>query len=99
MKKSLLIIAFAFALFPRFSFGQINNSNEIIINNYAQFFSKAYQLHPEIPNGILEAVSFCNTRFTHLQHLSAESGSCSGIPNAYGVLIILLLFQNYRVTA
>ena len=88
MKKHLLLIVLAFAF-------QLSKANEIVPNNYATSFSKAYQLHPEIPKGILEAVSFCTTHFNHIQHASAQSESCIGIPNAYGVMGLTLDGQNY----
>jgi len=94
MKKSLLIIALGFIFCPWNSFGQANK-DIIVVNNYSAFFNEAYQLHPEIPRGILEAVSFCNTHFNHIQHASAQPQSCTGIPNAYGVMGLTLDGQNY----
>lgn len=88
MKKNLLLIVLTFAF-------QIIKANEIIVNNYTTSFNKAYQLHPEIPKGILEAVSFCNTHFNHIQHASAQSESCIGIPSTYGVMGLTLDGQNY----
>src|ERR1035437_404345 len=88
MKKLLLLTVFAFAF-------QISKANETVVNNYTASFNKAYQLHPEIPKGILEAVSFYNTLFNHIQHASAQSESCMGIPNAYGVMGLTLDGQNY----
>lgn len=95
MKKSVLIIAIAFVLSALYCFGQQNNQDGIIINNYSLSFNKAYQKYPEIPKGILEAVSFCNTHFVHLQHESTEPEGCSGIPNAYGIMGLTLDGQNY----
>ncbi|MES2593214.1 MAG: N-acetylmuramoyl-L-alanine amidase [Bacteroidota bacterium] len=92
--KRLLLITFTFFSFPWYSFGQ-SNIDEIVVNNYATFFAKAYQQYPEIPKGVLEAVSFCNTHFTHLQHTSPEPEGCAGIPNAYGVMGLTLDGQNY----
>lgn len=92
MKKALLLITFAFYQFS--SIGQVA-SNEIVINKYASSFSKAYSLHPEIPRGILEAVSFCNTHFAHLQHISTQPESCNGMPNAYSVMGLIWDGQNY----
>ncbi len=88
MKKKLLLLVLAFAC-NRIS------ANDIIPNNYSASFNKAYQLHPEIPKGILEAVSFYNTQFNHIEHTSSQSESCIGIPNAYGVMGLTLDGQNY----
>ena len=87
--KKLLLFSIHFLAF------QTTRADEIVINPYEKSFEKAYTLHPEIARGMLEAVAFCNTRFTHITHASAESGSCIGIPNAYGVMGLTLDGQNY----
>lgn len=88
MKKLLLSLAFLFIL-------KLNYADVTVVNSYSASFNKSYVQHPEIPKGILEAVAFCNTRFTHIQHASAQSESCNGIPNAYGVMGLTLDGQNY----
>lgn len=88
MKKFLLSLAFLCI----FNFVRADSN---IPNKYAKSFEKAYLEHSEIPKGILEAVSFCNTRFIHIQHESAESASCIGIPNVYGVMGLTLDGKNY----
>lgn len=88
MKKLLLSLVFLFII-------KANYAGSIIINNYSASFDKAYAQHPEIPKGILEAVSFCNTHFTHIEHASLQSESCNGIPNAYGVMGLTLDGQHY----
>lgn len=88
MRKLLLSLAF-------FSVLKISYSDETVVNNYSRSFDKAYLQHPEIPKGILEAIAFCNTRFTHIQHATYSSESCSGIPNAYGVMGLTLNGENY----
>lgn len=95
MKKSLLVVAFTFLFSTCYCFGQSNYADVVVLNNYTQSFNKAYQNHPEIPKGILEAVAFCNTHFKHIQHASSQSESCSGIPNTYGVMGLTLDGQNY----
>lgn len=52
-------------------------------NPYASHFNEAYQLYPDLPRGILEAVAFTNTRFEFLGENTPES--CMGLPRAYGV--------------
>ncbi len=88
MRKFLLILTVSFL-------SQSSKADEIVVNNYAAFFNTAYQLHPEIPRGILEAVSFCNTHFNHIQHASVHPEGCTGIPNVYGVMGLTLDGQNY----
>jgi N-acetyl-anhydromuramyl-L-alanine amidase AmpD len=93
MKRSLLACLLAF-----FSIAAI--ANNVPENNYAAAFSKAYELHPSIPQGMLEAVAFTNTRFTHLDANAPES--CTGIPRAYGVMGLTLdgkgYFRNNLIT-
>ena len=55
------------------------------VNAYKQQFDDAYTLFPTIPRGLLEAVAYTNTRFTHLQPDSSAE-TCTGIPQAYGVM-------------
>jgi hypothetical protein len=88
MKKLLLSIGFLFIL-------KLNFADVVIENKYSAAFEKAYQKHPEIPKGVLEAVAFCNTHFEHIQHASSKPESCSGIPNAYGVMGLTLDGENY----
>jgi N-acetyl-anhydromuramyl-L-alanine amidase AmpD len=84
MKKLLLSFILLFGI-------KISPAQEAkIVNNYSASFKKAYLQHPEIPKGMLEAVAFCNSRFTHITHASAASESCAGIPNAYGVMGLTL---------
>jgi PKD repeat protein len=52
-----------------------------------QFLSacqQAYQACPQVPRGVLEAVSFTQTRFAYLS--DAELESCSGLPKSHGYL-------------
>lgn len=88
MKKLLLFSSILFASY-------VAKADVRVINEYSKSFDKAYSLHPEIPRGMLEAVAFCNTRFTHIKHSSSESASCVGIPNAYGVMGLTLDGKDY----
>lgn len=65
-------------------------------NPFQQFFEKAYQEHPSIPKGILEAVAFTNTHFSHIT--ANEPESCTGMPRAYGVMGLVLDGKNYFQT-
>ncbi|MBI3502110.1 MAG: N-acetylmuramoyl-L-alanine amidase [Bacteroidetes bacterium] len=64
-------------------------------NNYKNFFDKAYQLHPSIPKGILEAVAFTNSRFHHITHNAGSPESCMGLPEYYGVMGLVQDGKNY----
>jgi len=48
------------------------------------YFSPSYQLHPEIPPGFLEAISYTHTRFTPID--PQETLSCSGMPLPFGIM-------------
>jgi len=70
--------------------------NTAIVNNYnshKQYFDNAYVLYPQVPRGILEAVSFTMTRFYHVDSTGEES--CIGLPRVYGVMGLTLNGKNY----
>lgn len=72
MKSTLLLI---FGLFSSlFSFAQTTSLPE---------FQATYALYPSITPGILEAVSWTNTRMTKLENIAP---SCAGLPMAYGIM-------------
>lgn len=76
MKKLLLFVFTALFL--------VTNANSLIVENpYANSFKKAYALYPSVPKGLLEAVAWTQTRFTHL---SNEENSCIGLPQAFSVM-------------
>ncbi len=96
MKKFTLVL-----LFPFFAFftkaGQHPPKPDALPNNsYAPYFEKAYLEHPSIPKGVLEAIAFTNTRFSHLT--SADLESCTGMPRAYGVMGLIADGKNYFQT-
>ena len=57
------------------------------------FFDESYYLYPQIPRGILEAVSFTMTHFYHVDSTGEES--CVGLPRVYGVMGLTLNGKNY----
>lgn len=62
-------------------------------NVYQSSFEQAYQLYPAIPKGVLEAVSYNQTRITHLtSHLEP---SCTGMPQYVGVMGLIENGKNY----
>lgn len=83
MKKSIIFSVIASVGLTIHSSAQ--NTDEAIANNYALEFSKAYKACPTIPKGLLEAVSFVNTRFENLTP-DADVTGCHGIPSSYGVM-------------
>jgi len=86
MKTFLLSI---FALISLFLYSQNNATSSY---NYQQEFNFAYHQFPNIPKGVLEAVSYTTTRINHLQNTKE---SCVGIPKTYGVMGLTLDGKNY----
>ncbi len=49
---------------------------------YKAYFDEAYEKYPSVPQGMLEAVAYTNTRLTHLD----GKQSCQDLPTYYGVM-------------
>jgi N-acetyl-anhydromuramyl-L-alanine amidase AmpD len=63
------------------------------LNNYQVYFDKAYLQYPDIPKGVLEAVSFSQSRFSNL--IEKNQNSCIGIPKSVGVMGLCFNGKNY----
>jgi len=72
--------------------GGTSNSIAQSLNNYENEFNAAYASYPNIPKGILEGVSFVQTRFTNIDH--SEPG-CIGLPTVQGVMGLTIDGQGY----
>ncbi len=72
---------------------QVNNAVQENYSAVSNYFEEAYATYPEIPKGILEAVSFTMTRFYHVDSTGEES--CIGLPRVYGVMGLTLNGKNY----
>lgn len=79
-------------LFFIFIFATSKASDLLVENPYNQSFQKAYTLYPSVPKGILEAVAWTQTRFTHI---SNEEASCVGVPKACSVMGLFDDGKNY----
>lgn len=55
-------------------------------------FQQAYQVAPFVPQGLLEAVAWTNTRMVHLENVTE---GCSGIPVPYGIMGLHENGKNY----
>lgn len=86
MKK--LILTFTLSLFSLPFFAQ-----EAFNAEYNAYFEKAYNEYPNIPKGILEAVAYTNTRVRHIE--PDEAHSCTGMPQALGVMGMVVNGKNY----
>jgi len=82
-----------FTLFFSFIFFTASAEDLLIENPFSKAFKKAYTIHPSVPKGILEAVSYTQTRFNHLDNLAEPS--CIGYPQAYGVMGLVQDGKNY----
>jgi PKD repeat protein/N-acetyl-anhydromuramyl-L-alanine amidase AmpD len=105
MKKFYTLILLSLFMAINFNLKAQENYKEKLINerckaevlsNYQAvktYFDEAYNQHPQIPRGILEAVSFTMTHFYNLDSTGEES--CVGIPRVYGVMGLTLNGKNY----
>ncbi|MEX1002699.1 MAG: N-acetylmuramoyl-L-alanine amidase [Crocinitomicaceae bacterium] len=72
--------------------GTIQTVNARQFYPYQQEFSQAYLSHPEIPTGLLEAISFTQSRINDIQ---PAAQSCIGLPQATGVFGLISDGQGY----
>ncbi len=85
--KRIFTLLFSFIFF-------LLNANDLLIENpFSKTFKKAYAINPSIPKGILEAISFTQTRFQNLNN-NAEP-SCIGYPATYGLMGLVKDGKNY----
>jgi len=57
------------------------------------YFEEAYEMYPSIPKGIIEAVSYTNTRFYNVPE--AEDISSEGLPQYLGVMGLIFDGKDY----
>ena len=79
--KNLVKILLFLSLLPIVAFSQI-----VEPQNYKAAFEAAYQACPDIPQGLLEAVSFTNTHCHHLTDASYFHDGPDAMPRAYGLM-------------
>ena len=84
INKALLLAMIIFASLPAFSFDPRIVASES--TEYKHYFNSAYENYPEIPRGVLEAVSFSYTRLQHHGYNESSPKSCSGVPRTYGIM-------------
>lgn len=92
MRRLLFIIISA--LFPLMAFAQNGNVGaDCQLNESA--FEAAYKAFPQIPKGLLEAVSFTNTHCHHLTDADYISDDSTAMPRAYGLMGLVKNGKNY----
>jgi len=95
MKKFTLVSVFSLLAFFVNAGQTAPNSDALPENNFSAYFAKAYQQHPSIPKGVLEAVAYTNSRFHHITHNAGDAESCMGLPKYYGVMGLVADGKNY----
>lgn len=92
MRRLLFIIISA--LFPLMAFAQNGNVGaDCQLNESA--FEAAYKAFPQIPKGLLEAVSFTNTHCHHLTDADYTFDDSTAMPRAYGLMGLVKNGKNY----
>ncbi|MBR3492626.1 MAG: N-acetylmuramoyl-L-alanine amidase [Bacteroidales bacterium] len=76
--KTLFVLLF---LLPFFGKAQTKE-----LQNYNSVFDAAYQDYPDIPQGMLEAISFTNTHCHHLTDANYFHDGPDAMPRAYGLM-------------
>ena len=89
MKRLFFLYAFSLLL-PLFGLAQ--NS---VFQNYKSAFETAYDACPDIPRGLLEAVSFTNTHCNHLTDDNYFHDGPDAMPRAYGLMGLVRDGKNY----
>ena len=80
MRHPFILFALALLL-PLFGLAQNTE-----IQNYRVAFQSAYQVCPDIPQGLLEAISFTNTHCNHLTDDNYFHDGPDAMPRAYGLM-------------
>ena len=65
------------------------------IQSYKSAFNAAYEACPDIPRGLLEAVSFTNTHCYHLTDANYFNDGPDAMPRAYGLMGLVKDGKNY----
>ena len=80
MKRVIILLAALLSL-PFLTMAQNVESQ-----NYKLAFQAAYQACPDIPQGLLEAISFTNTHCNHLTDANYFNDGPDAMPRAYGLM-------------
>ena len=80
MRRLLLLVALSL-LFSKVGLAQNNE-----LQNYKSAFEIAYNACPDIPKGLLEAISFTNTHCNHLTDDNYFHDGPDAMPRAYGLM-------------
>lgn len=89
MKRLFSLFAFLLLL-PLLGLAQ-----NAVFQNYKSAFEAAYDACPDIPRGLLEAVSFTNTHCNHLTDDNYFHDGPDAMPRAYGLMGLVRDGKNY----
>ena len=88
--KRLFVFFTLSLLLPMIGLAQNNE-----IQSYKSAFNAAYEACPDIPRGLLEAVSFTNTHCYHLTDANYFNDGPDAMPRAYGLMGLVKDGKNY----
>ncbi len=86
-----LLVFFALSLWLPL-FGLAQNAE---LQKYKSAFETAYEVCPDIPRGLLEAISFTNTHCNHLTDDNYFNDGPDAMPRAYGLMGLVKDGKNY----
>ena len=89
MKQVKITLVFLLSM-PLLAFSQHREKQ-----NYPSAFNAAYQACPDVPKGLLEAVSFTNTHCHHLTDANYHHDGPDAMPRAYGLMGLVRDGKNY----
>ena len=89
MRRLLLLVALSL-LFFKVGLAQNNE-----LQKYKSAFEVAYEACPDIPKGLLEAISFTNTHCHHLTDANYFHDGPDAMPRAYGLMGLVKDGKNY----
>ena len=89
MRRLLLLVALSL-LFFKVGLAQNNE-----LQKYKSAFEVAYEACPNIPKGLLEAISFTNTHCHHLTDANYFHDGPDAMPRAYGLMGLVKDGKNY----
>jgi len=89
MKQVKITLVFLLSM-PLLAFSQHREKQ-----NYPSAFNAAYQACPDVPKGLLEAISFTNTHCHHLTDANYHHDGPDAMPRAYGLMGLVRDGKNY----
>ena len=89
MKQIITLLLFLLLIMPKLVSSQTQEKY------YKSAFNVAYQACPDIPQGLLEAISYTNTHCHHLTDDNYFHDGPDAMPRAYGLMGLVKNGKNY----